>query len=118
MSCKIVENQAASKKREREIKRWEVFLDDMIFLDKLAMIGCYESKNPKFQSLIPRIYNKKVITKRDQLYYVGFPGKEINKHTTPTGKSTTHICIVEYERINVYCKPGFVMNLKREKIEH
>ena len=109
MSCKIVENQAASKKREREIKRWEVFLDDMIFLDKLAMIGCYESKNDKFQSLIPRIYNKKVISQRDQIYYVGFP-KEANKDETGTGKSSSLIHIVEYEWINMYCNPGFVMN--------
>lgn len=39
MSGKMVENQAVSKKCGREIKSWEVFLDDMIFLDKLAMIG-------------------------------------------------------------------------------
>ena len=106
--------QTKNKKRDREIKSWETFWDDMIFLDKLAMIGCYESKNDKFKSLIPRIYNKKVISQHDQLYYVGFP-QEANKDATGTGKSSSYIRIVEYEWINIYCNPGFVMRLKKEK---
>ena len=106
--------QTKNKKRDREIKSWETFWDDMIFLDKLAMIGCYESKNDKFKSLIPRIYNKKVISQHDQLYYVGFP-QEANKDATVTGKSSSLIRIVEYEWIIIYCNTGFVMRLKKEK---
>ena len=80
------------------------------------MIGCYESKNDKFQSLIPKIYNKKVISKRDQLYYVGLP-QDANKDATGTGKSSSLIRILEYEWIDNYCNAGFVMRLQKEKIE-
>ena len=62
-------------RRKKEIKNWETFWDDMIFLSKLNGIRYYEVDSPHFKSIEPRIYNRKVISKHEKYYWMGFPDK-------------------------------------------
>ena len=106
--------ETRKRKREREIKSWEAFWDDMIFLQNLRYIGYYDSQSSPFQALSHRIYNRKALNEDEKFYFIGFPEKAGQKTVATNRKHTGDIRILEYEWIRENCNKPFIVKVKNQ----
>merc|ERR1712127_675952 len=58
--------ETRKRKRETVIKSWDVFWNDMIFLQKLHSIAYYDRDSQSFKFIKHRIYNQKAINKEEK----------------------------------------------------
>merc|ERR1712127_289538 len=65
--------ETRKRKSETEIKRWDLFWNDMIFLKELHSIAYYDRDSQSFKNVKHRIYNQKAINNEEKYYYVGYP---------------------------------------------
>ena len=78
--------ETRKRSRETDIKSWETFWDDMIFLQRLKYIGYYDSNSQQFKSLTHRIYNQKSMNEDEKFYYIGFPEQVADKSAATNRK--------------------------------